>query len=440
MRWIDIILPEPGIDREFDTYIDRARDLLMDLGAVQARDGLDSPLVIECMADIGGQLFQAVTCSDPGAFSCDPGRSSYSQPVLGRDDHDRLLGFHLVGNPDQLHLPWHWVHNGLGFLLEKHPLCAADQPLNVPAGDRARPWMQRLVRSEFLVGQDGSGTLRSILPQLRPDSAAAPEVLFVPGHTEPKMRRLIYREAEAIELALGAANLGDPLARLVFPTGAITPRELSRQGLIYQAIHFAGPTSQPARIDDVQGEYWMNRLIQEAAAAPDDALAEAAGLEGEVLGVDPVTVLLEAACERYDRNGAPDHGPAARRSGDDLPPIGEGHPSWLLSDGPIAPESLNHGGGVPPLVFSNSFCGLPDMGPRFLAAGASTFVGPAMPLFSRPARIFAGYFYDALGDGWCAGAAVWHAARACRQELGDGHPAWLGYGLHGYGTLALQYL
>jgi hypothetical protein len=42
--------------------------------------------------------------------------------------------------------------------------------------------------------------------------------------------------------------------------------------------------------------------------------------------------------------------------------------------------------------------------------------------------------------GWCAGAAVWQAARTCRRELGDEHPAWLSYGIQGFGQLALQYL
>ena len=63
-----------------------------------------------------------------------------------------------------------------------------------------------------------------------------------------------------------------------------------------------------------------------------------------------------------------------------------------------------------------------------------------MPLFSRPARIFAGHFYQALGGGWNAGAAVWKAAGACRQEFGKKHPVWLSYGTQGYGSLALPYL
>ncbi len=111
--------------------------------------------------------------------------------------------------------------------------------------------------------------------------------------------------------------------------------------------------------------------------------------------------------------------------------------SWLLDDGPVNPEHLERGGILPPLVFSNSYRALPALGHRFIRPGASTFIGPVVPLFSRPARIFAGHCYGALGQGWCAGAAVWKASRECRRELGDNHPAWLSYGVQGYGKLAL---
>ncbi len=55
-------------------------------------------------------------------------------------------------------------------------------------------------------------------------------------------------------------------------------------------------------------------------------------------------------------------------------------------------------------------------------------------------RIFAGYLYNNLSDGWSSGAAVWNASQQIKDELGKEHPAWLSYGLRGYGTLALQYL
>jgi len=68
------------------------------------------------------------------------------------------------------------------------------------------------------------------------------------------------------------------------------------------------------------------------------------------------------------------------------------------------------------------------------------FVGPLVPLFSRPARKFAGRFYNFMADGHSAAAAMRKAALACRGELGENHPAWLSYGTVGFGSLALQYL
>ena len=455
MRWIDIILPEPGTHHLYDRFVAEARTAGVTLAEVQTRDGLDAPTVVKAMQDIGNKLFQAIGSTDSGAFDADRSRPGSSVPDLGLDEHDDLMGFHLVAAYDHLDLPWTWLHNGIEFLLEKHPICVSDRPADPPTGDQLRPWMQRQIRAGFLIGADGSNALRGILKQLRPDSVAAPELLFVPGHSEQKIRRLIYREAEAIELALGAASLGEALARLHLPQSALTPRELSGQGWVYQGIHFAGPTSQPARVDDAEGEYWMNRLVEEAAAPSDHQIAEAAGMEGEVVGIDPVTALLDAVSEKYDREGPPlDAAVAGSGQGDAVAAAGSGSRhsrdrsgdsgssahGWLLPDGPVDPASLNRGGGVPPLVFSNSFCALPNMGDRFLAAGASTFIGPMLPLFSRPARIFTGYAYDALGDGWCAGAAIWKAARECRRELGKEHPAWLSYGVQGYGSLALQYL
>ena len=39
------------------------------------------------------------------------------------------------------------------------------------------------------------------------------------------------------------------------------------------------------------------------------------------------------------------------------------------------------------------------LGQRFLGAGASTFVGTSIPVYSRPARRFAALFYGALATG-----------------------------------------
>ena len=202
----------------------------------------------------------------------------------------------------------------------------------------------------------------------------------------------------------------------------------------------------------------MNRLIEETTLPDAHELEDALGLEGEVLGVDPVTSLLDDIVERFETSGSaldmvsvPASGSAGATAGTDSRTVGgagfvgpaiPGAParSWLLDDGPVNPENMERNGILPPLIFSNSYQALPALGHRFVRAGASTFIGPVVPLFSRPARIFAGHCYGAMGHGWCAGAAVWKASQACRRELGPDHPAWLSYGVQGYGQLALQYL
>jgi hypothetical protein len=275
-------------------------------------------------------------------------------------------------------------------------------------------------------------------------------MLFVPGHTDRRLRRLIYREAEVIQGALEIGCHGEVLARMDVEPDPITPSDLCERGFLYQALHFAGPTSLPATPNDARGEYWMNQLIDDTGDLADDAFESRVGLEGEVLGVDPITSLLDDITSRYDLHGMSETVPArsssqnrqtsgsSGSSGPATPPTTR-H-TWLLEDGPVDPENLGRGGMLPPLVFSNSFCALPELGRRFTRAGASAFVGPVVPLFSRPARIFAGYFYQALGEGWGVGAAVWKAARDCREEFGAGHPAWLSYGVQGYAVLALPYL
>ena len=440
MRWIDIILPEPGTDQALDQGLAEAGALAARYQAVQERDGLDAASLLPVMEQAGRCLFAQLVRSVPRAF--DPGRAAATLdlPEVGERSHDALVGFHLVVDAAWLGLPWTWLHNGLNFVLEQHPLCASLRPASLPPAPARRPWMQRQVRAGFLVGEGGAQDLRAIRDQLLAPDARLPELLFVPGHTDPRMRRLIYREAEAIADALAGAGAGGPLAKLEVPTDAVTPGLLCEQNMAYQVLHFAGPTSAPARHDDTLGEYWMNRLLEETSFPDDESVAEALGCEGEILGVDPVTALLDDVCERHDRQtarvaaglraDADDTGAVAPRRG----------ASWLLDDGPVAPETLGHSAQLPPLVVSNSWCAAPELGARFLRAGASTFVGPVVPLFSRPARLYAGHFYAGLGRGWCAGAAAWQAAALCRRELGAGHPAWLSYSVLGFGSLALQYL
>ena len=453
MRWIDIILPEPATHRKLDSLMAKASSQLDGLELIQQRDGLDNITVVEQMAKVGRLLFQGVTAVDSEAFHPASVQGGCSVPPLADKEHDELVGYHLVVPPCWTHLPWNWLHNGVGFLLGKNPIVTSGLVSSLPAGALLRPWMQRCRRAEFLVDDEGANNLAGILDQLRPHDQSAPEFLFVPGHTEERIRRMIYREGEAITSALDGTNLARPLAKVQIPHNPITPGQLSGMSLTYQALHFAGPVSYAATGSEEDQPDWMDQLAEDLNAPADGVLESTFGLEGEVLGVDPITSLLDDVCDRYDQEQLAGHHSyqedALQMGGRNI--AGHGQPGeegnrngasspWLLDDGPVEPESLGRAGGVPPLVYSNSYRALPQLGQRFIDAGASTFIGPVVPLFSRPARIFSGYCYQALGEGWCAGAAVWKAAQNCRRELGEEHPAWLSYGVHGYGTLALQYL
>lgn len=437
MRWFDIILPEAGADPRLDRDLADVAAAALAYRELQRRDGLDAAGLITVAEAAGRQLLAAVTRAAPGAFDRTRRAAALESPAVGERAHDALTGFHLVVDPAWLGLPWTWLHNGLSFVLEQHPLCAGTRPAAPPVAGAGRPWMQRQVRAGYLVGEGGAQDLRAVRDQLREPGSRAPELLFIPGHSDPQTRRLIFREAEAIADALGAGPGGRPLAHLEVPAEAVTPGRLCEQNVAFQILHFAGPTSAPARHDDTLGEYWMNRLLEETSYPDDDALAAALGCEGEVLGVDPVTSLLDDVCANHARRSAR---VAAGVPAGGVRDVAAGSPSWLLDDGPVAPESLACRGQLPPLVVSNSWCAVPELGARFVRAGTSTFVGPLVPLFSRPARVFAGHLYRSLGRGWCAGAAAWQAAAECRRELGAEHPAWLSYGVLGFGSLSLQYL
>jgi len=448
MRWIDIILPETETNQEFDKLMAEAVYLTSDVLELQDSHGLDSPQVIDQMAEVGRRLFQAIASHDDQAFTPDAETNSGHTPKIGVPLHDDLVGYHIVTDGQWASMPWTWLHNGLEFVLEKHPICTATKASKLPEAQTQRPWMSRWIRADFLVDDAGDSDLYNTLDQLRPENLAQPEILFVPGHTDEQIRRLIQREAEAIQGALGRSQLGQDLANLEQPKDSITPSQLKTRSINYQAIHFAGPTSQPAVASDVKGQFWMNQLIDEVNTPEDSELETAMGVEAEVIGVDPITSLLDSVSEKYDTEGLSENhvgsSGIARMGGESASSFDEPNhksaPRWLLDDGPVEPESIGASGGMPPLVFSNSYRSLPELGMRFTGAGASTFIGPMVPIFSRPARIFAGYLYSNLADGWSSGAAVWNASQHIRQELGKEHPAWLSYGLQGYGTLALQYL
>ncbi|RKZ12025.1 hypothetical protein DRQ50_12605, partial [bacterium] len=279
--------------------------------------------------------------------------------------------------------------------------------------------------------------LRHTLRHLRHDGVSRPRLLFVAGHSLETTRRLIYREAEAISTSLSGAPLGSTLAHFELPDEALTPTSLREQALAYQAIHYAGPTSEPADQADQADDRWLEGLIADATVLPDAEYESAVGLEELPVGVDQVTALLDAVNERSDQ-GRGYSGDLLRERLNPVPDTNTGQ--WLLEDGPVLPEGFGHGGGLPPLVFSNHYRALTELGCRFTRAGASSVIGPLVPLYSRPARLFAGQVYQAMGAGSSAAGAVWRAARHLREEYGAEHPAWLSYGVQGYGSLALQYL
>jgi hypothetical protein len=412
MHWIDVSLPPAGVCLETDRRLDEARSLQDTIGPLQDQHGLDDPAVTRVIEEVGRLLFAAVTAADGEAFAPEPTRPGADCP-----EQPERLGFHLIAGQDQQRtgLPWTWLHNGVTYLLEKYPIVVAGHGSRVPEIDPPRLWMQR--QSDALFDE----------AEADPAARTVPEVLFVPGHGRDEIRRLMFREAEGIDGALDARH--PSRGRLRIP-GAVTPGLLAARAMLYQALHFAAPTSQPPEVSGAGEQRWLAGLMAAAGHPDADAVDEMVGGDLEILGVDPVEAALDQALEAYARRGAP----AAVGIGGASTP----GPGWMLDDGPVSPEHLGRDGCLPPLIFSNSWCSLAWLGQRFLTAGASTFVGTALPVFSRPARLFAALFYRSLGDGLCAGVAAQDAALALRDRLGREHPAWLAYGVQGYGTLRLN--
>jgi hypothetical protein len=453
MRWVDIDLRRPS-NAEARRHLEAAASTRHELPGVQERHGPDSPAAVALMAEVGSRLFRAVTAVDPFAFASDRDRTGGIDPRVGVAETDHLVGYHLIVPPELLNLPWSWLHNGVDFLLVHHPIAAATAGSD-PAARRASAWTSRHRDARFAQEALGAQPLTAWLDQMRPAGRDDPEILFLAGHCEEAVRPLLYREADAIRGALAASPLQRALARLAVPDQAVTPDDLRRRGASFQGFHFAGPTARPP---SGSAETAWEYLASVGAASGD---ATGAG-DLEYVGVDGITAMLDELSERAEReeqldepkalagvgaaaDGAP--GASAAGAGEPAAPHGsaaaavpQAGGSWLLEDGPIRPEELARVGGAPPLVFSNSYLSLQDLGRRFLEAGASTFVGPTAAVMSRPAREFAARFYSCLAEGYCAAAALRSAALACRERHGAESPIWLSYGLIGYGSLALQYL
>ena len=114
MRWIDIILPEPGTHQEMDALVSEAVARMARIPEIQTRDGLDAVTMLDVFAGVGQLLFQAIQAVDPEAFSPDNPGGAPTGPTLGEAAHDSLRGYHIVADPDVVDLPWHWLHNEIG--------------------------------------------------------------------------------------------------------------------------------------------------------------------------------------------------------------------------------------------------------------------------------------------------------------------------------------
>lgn len=91
-----------------------------------------------------------------------------------------------------------------------------------------------------------------------------------------------------------------------------------------------------------------------------------------------------------------------------------------------------------PLVFVNacrsgglavSYNGMDGFARKFLAAGASTFIGSLWAVVDDTAREFASSLYGGLLGGATLGDAVFQARRQASSRPGD--PSWLAYSVYG---------
>lgn len=330
-----------------------------------------------------------------------------------------------------LGLPWTALHNGIHFLLEQSPICVSTHGSR-PADD-ARPqrqWMRRWADDAFTEAALGPASLGELVRRYRPEACAEPAILFLDGQGGDAGSAHGRREHDMVDGALEVRGDGQRLARLETPAGALTPAILAATAHTYKGFHFSGATAVDVAVPGgSSGALDLELLSPTAWPDPDDTA------DLEVVGIDPVTSLLDEINEKADAGTlAPWTRPGAAQA------VAEVATCWQLEDGPVRPEDLARVEAAPPLVFSNSYLSLQTLGARFLAAGTSAFVGPQLALAPERASEFSAEFYHALARGNTAAESLRQAALACRRNWGAHHPAWLGYGILGSGALALQYL
>ena len=261
MRWIDIILPEPGINQQLDESAGRGRAAMADASPRSRRATAWTPSAVDRrMAEVGqpavpGRDRRATPRpSRPITTAAERDRS----PRLDRSpEHDDLVGYHLRGRRRLAACPGPGCTTALAFLLREAPHLRRRPVGSRPARRAARPALDAAPGARPLPAgrRRSSRRLRGHPAQLRPTDARPPEMLFVPGHTDANIRRLIYREAEAIQAALeGTARWARP-----WPASRCRPQRHHAQPTCASR---ASPTRPPLR-----------RAHQPAGRASDDGRA-----------------------------------------------------------------------------------------------------------------------------------------------------------------------
>ncbi len=143
MRWIDIDLADPQRRRAAAPLLDRAAARAAAVPSLQEKAGVDSPVVTREILATGQLLWQAVLAVDPFAFSPARGCAGGVDPCVGAAENDHGHGYHFVVAPQDLTLPWSWLHNGPGFLLAHYPLAAGTTGTWAAPGAPTRAWMGR---------------------------------------------------------------------------------------------------------------------------------------------------------------------------------------------------------------------------------------------------------------------------------------------------------
>ncbi|MBC8425498.1 hypothetical protein H8E07_15370, partial [bacterium] len=381
MRWLDIDLRRGGDEAVVRRFLERARARRDALADIQKASGLDSPQVLSCLEEIGQLLFRAARAADEAAFAPDRTDGVTRAPApLGATTEQDAPGYHLIVDRALLDLPWTALHNGIHFLLEQAPICASTHGSRPAAELETLPaWLRRWEADAFTETALGPASVSELIRRFRPEACAEPAILFLDGQGGDDGSVHGRRERDMVGGALETRSDGQRLARLETPPGVFTPAVLASTAHGYQAFHFSGATAVAPSIPDRTVD---NLDLADAPSASDVLLEDPT--EFEVVGVDPITSLLDQINEKADAGRlAPWSQPGTAQA------VAESAPCWQLEDGPVRPEDLARRQAAPPLVFSHSYLGLQALGARFLAPGTSVFVGPPLAVTPDQAREFA---------------------------------------------------